>query len=236
MNRQLKEISEKSYIATAPFHTNFFTYTTSTNPSTFEKQGDLSVVNGATSGTCPAGRILRENGRRLFPGAHPINTLNGSPVTFPPSTMMVGVFDNQSMLNGFIDVNSPIFAPYNSDRPNYLKDAVDPVAGLTDRGAPVYTNGSADILGNLNVTANTRLYGTLRVDGDTTANGRLILNSGNTGFSELTGGTIQGSFRKLTVNASLCRTTSVVMLTYAGQNEPGFLSAEAIGNGSFQIV
>lgn len=145
MNRQLKEISEKSYIATAPFNNNFFTYSTSTHPSTFEKQGDLSVVNGATSGTCPAGRILRENGRRLFPGAHPINTLNGSPVTFPPSTMMVGVFDNQSMLNGFIDVNSPMFALYNSDRPNFLKDAVDPVGGLTDQGPPVKTNGGVAV-------------------------------------------------------------------------------------------
>jgi hypothetical protein len=54
---------------------------------------------------------------------------------------MVGVFDNQSMLSGFIDPNSPEFAVYNTDRPNYLVDAVDPAGGLTDQGPPVKTNG-----------------------------------------------------------------------------------------------
>jgi hypothetical protein len=54
---------------------------------------------------------------------------------------MVGVFDNQSMLSGFIDPNSPVFAVYSTDRPGYLKDAVDPTGGLTDQGPPVKTNG-----------------------------------------------------------------------------------------------
>jgi len=54
---------------------------------------------------------------------------------------MVGVFDNQSMLSGFIDPNSPVFAIYSTDRPGYLKDAVDPTGGLTDQGPPVRTNG-----------------------------------------------------------------------------------------------
>jgi len=54
---------------------------------------------------------------------------------------MVGVFDNQSMLSGFIDPNAPVFAVYSTDRPGYLKDAVDPTGGLTDQGPPVKTNG-----------------------------------------------------------------------------------------------
>ncbi|NDB81908.1 MAG: hypothetical protein EB127_04080 [Alphaproteobacteria bacterium] len=46
------------------------------------------------------------------------------------------------MLSGFIDPNSPEFAVYNTDRPNYLVDAVDPATGgLTDQGPPVKTNG-----------------------------------------------------------------------------------------------
>lgn len=131
MSRQVKEISLKSYVAVAPFHNDFFTYTVTTDRNTFKKTGALAAnVPGATASTCPAGRILRENGRKLFPEAHDGVT-----------TLMVGVFDNQSMLSGFIDPNSPEFAVYNTDRPNYLMDAVDPAGGLTDQGPPVKTNG-----------------------------------------------------------------------------------------------
>ena len=145
MSRQLKEVPARSYLSTAAFHLNFFTYTTSMNPSTFKKSGDLSAVSGATSSNCPAGRVLRENGRKLYPGAHDISTVNGVARTFPPGTVMVGVFDNQSGLNGFIDPNAPMFAVYNGDRAGYLKDAVDPVGGVTDQGAPVKTNGGVAV-------------------------------------------------------------------------------------------
>ena len=131
MPRELKDVSMKSYLSTAPFNSYFFTYTTSSPPPTYNRVGVLSAnVAGATSITCPAGRVLRENGRRLYPSAHPGVT-----------TLMVGVFDNQSMLSGFIDPNSPVFAIYSTDRPGYLKDAVDPTGGLTDQGSPVKTNG-----------------------------------------------------------------------------------------------
>lgn len=142
MSRQLKEVPARSYISTAAFNLNFFTYTTSMSPSTFKKSGDLSAVSGATSSNCPAGRVLRENGRKLYPGAHDISTVNGVATTFPSGTVMVGVFDNQSGLNGFIDPNAPMFAVYNGDRAGYLKDAVDPVGGQTDQGSPVLTNGA----------------------------------------------------------------------------------------------
>ena len=131
MSRQLKDVPVKSYLSTAPFNSYLFTYRTSSPPPTYNTVGVLSAnVVGATSTTCPAGRVLRENGRRLYPSAHPGVT-----------TLMVGVFDNQSMLSGFIDPNSPVFAVYSTDRPGYLKDAVDPTGGLTDQGPPVKTNG-----------------------------------------------------------------------------------------------
>jgi hypothetical protein len=52
----------------------------------------------------------------------------------------------------------------------------------------------------------------------------------------MTSGGISGSFRRLTVNATACKTTSQVFITYAGINQPGVLSSEAVSNGSFQIV
>jgi len=243
VSRNSKEVSARSYIATAPFHLNFFTYTVTMAPLTFVRSGDLSKVAGATAGTCPAGRILRENGKKLFPGAHPVNTVNGIITTFPPSTVMVGVFDNQSGLNGFIDVNAPIFAVYNGDRPNYLKDAVDPVGGLTDKSAPTLTNGSVNVRENLNVTGNSDLTGTLRVtgattlDGNATVNARLIMNTGNSGSADMTTGVDDGVYRKRTVTGvTNCKSTSRILLTYSGLNNPGFLSAENMADGTFKIV
>lgn len=193
MSRQVKEIPARSYLSTAAFHLNFFTYTTSMNRDTFTKSGDLSAVSGATSGTCPAGRVLRENGRKLYPGAHNISTVNGVATTFPPSTVMVGVFDNQSGLSGFIDVNAPIFVLYNGDRAGYLKDAVDPVGGLTDQSAPTLTNGSVQILRNLDVSGNTALSGTLTVTGTSALNGGASVGSSGTLITRIKKGTMQAA-------------------------------------------
>lgn len=114
MNRQTKEIGSLSYISTAVFNSNFFTYTVTTGRGpAFVRTGTLTAVLGATSSNCPAGRVLRENGKKLFPNAH-----NGV------RTYMVGVYDSYSFLNGFINPNDPMFAPYNTDRPNYQDDSL----------------------------------------------------------------------------------------------------------------
>jgi hypothetical protein len=138
--RQLKEVPEKSYVASAAFNADVYKYTLTQNPTTFQTTGALTAnVTGATALTCPAGTILRENGKKLYPGAH-----NGV------TTLMVGVFWNttktdtttSNMLSGFIDPNSPKFAVFSADRPNYMNVLpVDPTGGLADQGAPVVTNG-----------------------------------------------------------------------------------------------
>lgn len=207
MSRNLKEVSAKSYISTDVFNTYFYTYTVTTGPSPqFKKEGTLSLVNGATSVNCPAGNILRENGKKLFPDAYP-----------GVKTYMVGVFDILSNLSGFINPNDPVFAPFNGDRPNYLKDSVN--EQTKNLGPSTLTQGDVICSGDL-ITAS-----------------RLILNSGNSGRAAFLAGTpVVGLYKKLTVSAPNCNAGSIVMLTYAGQNSPGILSAEAITNGSFQIV
>jgi hypothetical protein len=130
MSRSVKEVSAKSYISTEAYNNNFFTYTIRTGPSPqFKKTGALTNVSGATSVNCPAGNILRENGKKLFPDAYPGVT-----------TYMVGVFDILNNLSGFINPNDPVFAPFNGDRPNYLKDSLNSVT--KNLGAPVLTQGS----------------------------------------------------------------------------------------------
>ena len=127
-----KQTSRRSYIATAAFNSAFYKYTTTRSSTTFVVSGALSAVPGATAANCSAGRILRENGRRLYPSANP-----------GILTYMVGVYDANSCLSGFIDPNASLFAVYNGDKPNYMADGVDPITGLTtDLGPPVYTRGS----------------------------------------------------------------------------------------------
>lgn len=140
VSRQFKEVPEKSYVAAATFNLDVYTYTVSRSATTFQTTGTLAAnVTGASTTTCPAGTILRENGKKLYPAAH-----NGV------TTLMVGVFWNTSktdtttsnMLSGFIDPNSPKFAVFSGDRPNYMNVLpVDPTGGLADQGAPVVTNG-----------------------------------------------------------------------------------------------
>jgi hypothetical protein len=146
------------------------------SPTTFETRGTLAAnVTGATAATCPANRILRENGRKLYPDANP-----------QISTYMVGVYDANSGLTGYIDPNSPKFAVYNSDKPVYLSDGVNPNGGLTDQGQPVYTRGTitagGDITstaGNITATAGniTATTGSLSVGGSATVGANIIVST-----------------------------------------------------------
>jgi hypothetical protein len=154
------------YISTAPFNTYLYSYTTSLNAS-LETIGTLGPVAGATSGTCPRGRVLRENGRKLYPAANP-----------GISTYLVGVYDAQSMLSGFIDPNARVFQIYNTDKPNYLLDGVDPTTGSTDFGPSVYTRG--DIIAEGSGTINS---GLTVLGGETIQTGNLVVTAGNVTLS-----------------------------------------------------
>jgi hypothetical protein len=145
----------RAYITTTTFQNDIFQYTTTTNPSTFEVTGtltSLATVGTGTAATCPANRILVENGKKLYPSGLAIsnNTTYGAPNP-GVTTYMVGVYDPGSFLSGFIDPNSQVFAPYNTDKPNYVPRGVNPNGNTSiDQGPPVYTLGS--------VTAGTTVF------------------------------------------------------------------------------
>jgi len=128
---------KRQYVSSAVFNKNIFSYTLSTNPATNVTTGDVSAnIVGATALTCPAGRILRESGLKLYPGVN--NGVN---------TYLVGVVDTITLLAGYIDPNSPVFAVYSNQLPfmppyGTNPNGVDPgPQGLPDEGPPVYTNG-----------------------------------------------------------------------------------------------
>lgn len=136
--RGVPVIPRRSYITTGTFHTDIFKYTTTVN-SAFQTVGTLTSLQAlgiATATSCPANRILRENGRVLNPDANPVNFLvTGSPgvsAAFTLQTVLIGVYDVNSGLNGFIDTQSPKFQLYNSSRANFTPDGVNPVTGYKD--------------------------------------------------------------------------------------------------------
>jgi hypothetical protein len=136
-----KDRPRQQYIATSTFSGNFFSYATALNTTTLVTTGTLSAVT-STAGNCPAGRILRENGRRLFSNADP-----------GVSTFMVGVVDSVTGLSGFIDPNASLFQNYTGARAADLADGLDysvSAAGSNHRGPSVFTLG--------NVIASRQIY------------------------------------------------------------------------------
>jgi hypothetical protein len=188
----------RAYITTAPFNNDFYTYTTSMNPTTFRTTGALVAnVPGATALTCPANRILRENGRRLYPeGANPdVNTL------------MVGVYDSITGFKGFIDPNAPIFAVYNTDKSYQTPNGINPNGGLLDQGPPIYTRGPTTLYGGVDISGGlTVTQGGLTVTagGLTVTAGGLNVASGNLRASTVTTSTTTTG--TLTINPTLGNT------------------------------
>ena len=163
----------KQYVAAVPFNANFFSYTITTDPSTYVKTGTLAAIAGATATTCPAGRILRESGQKLYPGVHPNIT-----------TYMVGVIDSITFLTGYIDPNSPVFATHSANVPSFFANSVDPVGGLLDEGSAVYTNGIISAHGQIRCVGATGVRVTLNGTGTVTipidvSQGSFVYISGN---------------------------------------------------------
>jgi len=74
---------------------------------------------------------------------------------------MVGVYDPNTFLSGFIDPNSKLFAVYNTDKPDYVPRGLNPNGGAfteLDQGPPVYTLGS--VTAGTIVTAGTGVVAT----------------------------------------------------------------------------
>jgi hypothetical protein len=159
MDRHLKEVGSLSYISTAPFNTYFWTYTVTKGPAPqFKQTGSLTNVVGATSINCPAGHVLRENGKRLYPPSYP-----GGPSPYPNIvSYMVGVYDVRNGLSGYINPNDAVFAPFNTERPAYQPDSRETTDNTTlNLGPSVYTLGpvtgnGAAIPANLTTTGQIR--------------------------------------------------------------------------------
>ena len=108
----------KSLISISNFNNEFYSYTVE-NTSPGVRRGRFSLVTGATSTTCPTGRVVHLTGRKLYPNVNPMNTfVEGSPLQTPK--FLVSIYDPISFLNGFIDPTSRTFASYDQNLPNFF--------------------------------------------------------------------------------------------------------------------
>ena len=159
----------RTYVSINAFNGYFYTYTTSTEYTggQFVTTGSLGSVSGANATTCPAGRVLRENGKRLYPGVNPGIT-----------SMLIGVFDDKTFFNGFIDPNAKVFQTQNNDIAPSYPDQVDADNTETrDLGNGVYTRGDLRAVGNFDLSGNGVIGGTLVVNGNVTTRASTFLNA-----------------------------------------------------------
>ena len=148
----------RTYVSINPFNGYFYTYTTSTDFTNgqFVTTGSLGSVSGANATTCPAGRVLRENGKRLYPGVNP-----------GVASMLIGVFDDKTFFNGFIDPNAKVFQTQNNDIAPTRPDQVDENNTETrDLGNGVYTRGDLRAEGMLDLSGSAIIGNDLIVDDD----------------------------------------------------------------------
>ena len=173
-------VPKRAYITTAAYSADIYNYARTYNASTYTWSGALTSFSdaGTDMGDAnDAGIILRETGRKLYPGANP-----------DVSTYMVGVY-HPDFGTGFIDPNSPKFAVYNSDKPLYIADGVDPATSLVDQGQPVYTRGTVTAVGNIATTSGSiTAYGQIRSTNVTDLG--TFTTTGNTATIDATNGQI----------------------------------------------
>jgi hypothetical protein len=165
---------DKSFIATKAFPLEFYQYAAS-RATDLSMQGELVLHAHATANRCPAGRVLHANGKKLIPGVNPMTVFITSAAAVTAGTtqaatiqapkFMLGVYDPESMLNGFIDPTSATFAVYDKNRPAsaYLSEATGnvaeatAVAALGGQGAALLTANNAAALAGVDANGATAL-------------------------------------------------------------------------------
>jgi hypothetical protein len=123
----------RSYFTTSNYDQNFYTLQSSVNPSTYQTTYSLVINSKASPTNCGSNAILRETGKKIYPGQYP-----------GVNSYYVSVFDDTSHLTGFINPNNPLFLPLNTDKPSdvYSSNGVSDDADQGNYGPPVNTKGT----------------------------------------------------------------------------------------------
>ena len=217
---------DKSFVATKAFNVEFYQYAAS-RATNLSMQGELVLHAQATANRCPAGRVLHANGKKLIPGVNPMTVFTTpAGATIQAPKFMLGVYDPQSMLNGFIDPTSPTFAVYDKNRPAsaYLAEATGNVAEATAVAA--MGGQGADLGTNAAVVTTSTLAAT-----DTTTS--VTVGASRAGTISIAG--VPTVLVTITVMASTVTASSIVLLSPA-TNNPAWVSATAAGSFTVSLV
>jgi hypothetical protein len=210
-NPSVPDSSKRSYISSTPFQASIFNYVPPVRdaygvivtPGQLVAFSTTSPSGAAASGSdCPAKRVLRETGKKLFPDVH-------SGILTP----MVSVYDNIKLWRGYIDPNAAVFASYSTNTPNFFLNGVDAVTGAPpDAGAPVITNGLVNA--GQSVTAGTGITSTT---GNITASAGIVYAKNGIGYPLGSGGTVIQSSSKTTA-VTLNKPTGTITMNAATLN------------------
>jgi len=265
VNGVQEETSKLSYITTAAFNGSIYQYTTALNTTTFNTEGQLSAITTLPSGVavsstnCPAGRILRVVGRKLYPGANPGLVLGdkyqGTTVANNNlNHVWVSVFDSVTGLRGFIDPNASLFAIYSTDRNRAFVDVEETVGGTPTRlGPSIYTGGSVTAVGNVTssgtvsgaaVTGTTVTGTTVTGTSNVVSGGKLTLTNSVTstanpvvGGSAVVGTLTLAGATPVVVNTTAVATTSKIFLSRnTNGGTPANFAISAQSAGSFSVT
>ena len=205
---------DKSFIATKAFNVEFYQYAAS-RATDLSMKGELVLHAEATANRCPAGRVLHANGKKLIPGVNPMTVFTSVPAAVTAGTtaaatiqapkFMLGVYDPQSMLNGFIDPTSATFAVYDKNRPAsaYLAEATGNVAEATavaamgGQGAKLLTANNAAALSGVDAN-NATVLPTQTVAAGSARSGSI---------------TLSGTAENITVSSTAVTANSLVLLS-----------------------
>jgi len=200
--------------------------------------GVFTPVSGATVGNCPAARVLRETGRKIYPGANPM------PAGY--NTYMVSVYDAQTQLTGFIDPNSSVWCIYNNDKPNFWADGVDPTTQVTDQGLSIYTLGNItsqgfistasylNVAGNALVVGNMSTLGNAMVAGNLSTIGSIVSGANINARTYISSGTTMSALTSMT--AAKFNTSPVGSGASAGSASAGYSSVNTNGASGVTIT
>jgi hypothetical protein len=200
----------KSFIATKPFNTEFFTYTVGKD-ARFTTVGTLGFVT-TNAALCPVGRVLHATGKRLYPNINPMNTFPAGSLLTAPKFLM-SVYDPISMFTGFIDPTTSMFAKYDQVLPNSFD--LGPTANTLVYGAQQAATPLGGQLGRFTVSDSVANAQGLITPLNASA-GRIYVNNGPTIVSTLS-----------------CMSSSKIFLTQDGGANAWVTN---IAPGSFQIT
>lgn len=192
-------VARRSYLATEDYNGDFFSYAVTFANNVYT--GALSAVTGANAGNCPAGRILHETGKKLYPSANP-----------GIGQYMVSVFDPVSMLTGFINPNNPTFSLMNTDRPAYIADSPSGTGtgvSASARANALYTRGDVLAGGRFDLSGSGLIYGNLSTIGNQTVGGSEIVTGSITSLSTIVAAAgVVATAGQIRVNATTSQTST----------------------------